>query len=316
MKNVKFDLPIFNPLNQGPLRISQHALPVELELTAGEHLFTSDSVEIGTFFHNKVFAHISIPYSYDPDMQYVTISGPEDSGYRQIAIHTNLDQNPKINNSHILNSSGAVFVAPNLWKDYTDNTPVVMQVIQIAIRHAIDALIKHLLDAGLQGVIQTGCAPIVTPHNYQDYKAMFTPNKTDVEQPTLDDILEVQTVINSTYFGTITWTLDYKFANITGSTHDPKPATSWIQLWADKCHGGHDTTCCSSFNYSDGKTPFGCNTSDFVGGHVIPGIKAAPVATGGTAYIFPICKAHNGNDNVYMSSRYNPEGVILHNYNK
>ncbi len=318
MTNIKFDLPIFNPLNQGPVRIKQNVLPVEMELSAGEHFFTSAPIEIGTFFHYKVLAHISIPYSYDPDMHYVTIPGTEDASDKQIAVHTSLDQHTKITASHTLNSSGVVFGASNVWKDFIDNAPVVRQAHQTAIRQAIDTLVNRLLDAGLQGVIQTGRVPVVTPHNYKDYKAMFLPKKTDVEQPSLDDLLEVQTAIQSIYYGTITWTLNYCFANIIGSTHDPKPSGygSWIVLWADKCNDGYNPTLCSSFNYSDGSTPFDCNTSDFIGGHVIPGKTAGTVAAGGTAYIFPICKAHNNNDNIYMSMRYNPTGVVLKNYNQ
>jgi hypothetical protein len=320
MNKVTFDLPLFNPLNQGPLRLGQHAVPVELELTAGEHLFTSAPMEIGTFFHFKVFGQLTIPYSYDPDMQYVTICGPEDTSDKQLAIHTSLERHPELTSIHRVNSTGATTVARNMWMNFIDTTPVVKQVNQTAIRQAIDALLKQLLDAGVQGVIQTGPAPVVTPHNYQDYKAMFAPKKANMEQPSLDDLLEIQGIVDSTYYGNITWTLDYAFANIIGSSYDPKPSgyTAWLRLWADKCNGGYNTTTCSSYNYQNGTNTFTCNTagSDFVGGHVIPGQTAHTVATGGTAYIFPICKRHNGNDNIYMSSRYNPEGVVLHNYNQ
>ncbi len=318
MKTVTFKLPIFNPFHQGPMRIGQHTTTIEMELTAGEHLFVSTPIEVGSFFHYTIFGHISIPYSYDPDTQYVTISGPEDISNKQLTIHTSLDQHPEITNSGSLNSTGNTLVTRNMWTDYIENTPAVKQLNQTVIRQAIDALVKELLDAGVQGVIQTGPAPIVNPHNYLDYKAMFAPNKAEVEQPSLNDIIEVQQSVQSTYYGTITWNLNYAFANIIGSTNDPKPSgySSWIELWAITCNGGHDTTRCSSYNYSDGAPPFNCNTSDFVGGHVIPGTVAKKVAKGGTAYIFPICKRHNGNDNIYMSSRYNPVGVVLHNYNQ
>lgn len=318
MTKITFDLPLFNTLNQGPLRLAQQSVPVELELTAGEHLFTSAPMEIGTFFHFEVFGHISIPYSYDPDMRYVTICGPEDTSDKQLAIHTSLEQHPKLTSSHSVHSTGATAVASNMWTDFINNSPVVKQANQTAIWQAIDTLVKQLLDAGVQGVIQTGPAPVVDPHNYQDYKAMFAPEKANVEQPTLDDILEIQGTVDSSYYGTITWALNCAFANIIGSTHDPKPPgySSWIQLWSDKCHGGYNTTHCSSYNYDDGKNTFTCNTTGFVGGHVIPGQTAKAVAKGGTAYIFPICPRHNGNDNIYMSSRYNPTGVVLHNYNQ
>jgi len=316
MNKVAFELPLFNSINQGPMRHEQHAVPVELELTAGEHLFTSTPMPIGTFFDFKIYGYISIPYSYDPKMNYVTICGPESTSNEQLAIHTSLEEHTNFSSLHSNNSSGAT--ATNMWTDFIDKTPEVKQVYQTAIRQTIDALVSKLLDAGVQGVIQTGPAPIVNPDNFQDYKAMFAPEKMDIEQPSLDDFLEIQKIVQSTYYGTITWTLNYSFANIIGSTHDPKPTgySSWIKLWNDKCHGGSYPTHCSSYNYEDGTNTFTCNTTDFVGGHVIPGQTAGGVTTGGTAYIFPICKRHNGNDNIYMSSRYNPKGVVLHNYNQ
>ncbi len=318
METIKFNLPIFNHLNLAPLKISEHTVPVEFELTAGKHVFNSEPIEIGTFFHYKVFGNISIPYNYDTDMKYITIAGSDDCGDKQIIIHTSLEKHPKMNNSHQLNNHSSKQVVPNVWKNFIDTSPVFKQAIKTSIRHAIDTIVQRLLEAGLQGVIQTNPAPIITPNNYQDYKAMFMPKKIDVSQPTLNDLLEVQTIVFSTYYGTITWNLNYSFANIIGSTYDPKPVgyASWIGLWADKCNGGNNTDHCSSFNYSDGKTPFGCNTTDFVGGHVIPGMVAGSVAKGGTAYIFPICKAHNNNNSIYMSMRYNPTGIVLHNYNQ
>jgi len=318
MNTITFDLPLFNSINEGPMKQEQYAVPVELELSAGEHLFTSTPMIIGTFFDFKIYGHISIPYSYDPEMHYITICGPESTSKEQLAIHTSLEQHTKLSSQHVNNSANATSVVPNMWTDFIDNTSVVKQAYQTAIRQAIDALVNELLDAGVQGVIQTGPAPFVTPDNYQDYKSMFLPEKIDVEQPSLDDLQEVQNSVKSTYHGTITWTLNYAFANIIGSTHDPKPSgySSWIKLWNAKCHSGFYPTHCSSYNYEDGHTPFSCNTTDFVGGHVIPGQTAGKVTTGGTAYIFPICKRHNGNDNIYMSSRYNPKGVVLHNYNQ
>lgn len=317
MKKINLNLPISNLYTQGPLKISQQSVPVVLELTKGEHVFTGEAIEIGTYFHYKVFAHISIPYSYDPDTQYVTIAGPDDISSKQLSIHTSLDQNESMKDVRSLNSAGTADSAPNFWTDFMNKNPDVSQVNKMVNRQAIDTLVQQLLDAGVQGVIQTGAAPIVSPDNYQDFKAMFMPEKADVDIPQLSDILEVQTVVFSTYWGTITWTLNYAFANVIGSTNDPKPYgySSWIGLWADKCNGGYYPSICTSYNYSNGKTPFACG-SDFVGGHVIPGKTASKVATGGTVYIFPICKAHNNNDNIYMSMRYNPTGVVLKNYNQ
>ncbi|STQ90666.1 hypothetical protein [Iodobacter fluviatilis] len=318
MKKITFNLPLSTPLNLGNLRLEQHAVPVELELAAGDHIFTSTPFEIGSYYHFKVFAQITIPYSYDSKLHYITICGPEDISDKQVVLHTCLDQHPNLINSHTLNSNGIASGINNMWMNFINNTPILKQFNQSIVQQIIDTLAKKLLQVGIHGVIQTGAAPFITPSNYQDYKAMFASRKTEVVQPSLEDLFEIQEIVNSSYYGTITWTENYSFANIIGSTHDPKPSPydAWIRLWADKCNGGFNTDKCSSYQYSNGINNFNCNPSDFVGGHVIVGKVAASVATGGTAYIFPICKAHNGKDNIYMSSRYNPKGVVLHNYNQ
>ncbi|MES2381410.1 MAG: hypothetical protein V4538_10250 [Bacteroidota bacterium] len=316
MATIQFDLPVLNPFNHGPLSIGHYTVPVSLELTAGENSFTSAPIEIGNFFHYKVFAHLSIPYSYDPATQYITIPGPDDFSNKQIAIHTSLNGHPDIFSHYILNSSAAPSAPSNVWNDYTDNTPIVTQVIQTAIRQTIHTLVEQLLEAGIQGVIQTGRAPVVTPDNYQDFKAMFKPEKADVTEPSLDDIIEVQSTVGSTYGGTITWAIDYAFANVIGSTYDPRPNgyNSWIQLWCITCNNEYYPTSCTSLDYSNGVPPFDCNITDFVGGHVIPGTTAEKPVVGSTVYIYPICKRHNGKDAIYMSIRSYQVGVVLNNY--
>jgi hypothetical protein len=317
MTNITFKLPIFGSLSLGALSLNEQYVSVDMELTQGEHTYKSEPIEVGQLYHYKVFAHLSIPYSYDPETQFVTIAGKDDNSERQLSIHTSLEQNPSATDTRFLNTQGAVSGAPNLLTSFIESNPEVNQTIQKSVKYAIDALVQQLLDTGVQGVIQTGQAPVVTPENYLDYKAMFAPNKPDVSQPTLSDILEVQSIVFSTYGGTVTWVLNKSFANVIGSTHDPKPYgySSWIALWADKCNGGYYPTLCTSYNYSDGHSGFSCS-SDFVGGHVIPGTTASYMPDGSTVYIFPICKPHNNNNNIYMSRRENPKGVVLNNYNQ
>jgi hypothetical protein len=311
-----FDLTACNPLSHGPLQLVHTAIPVHIALKAGENHFLSTPTEIGTFHTFKVFGQLSIPYRYDPEDNIITICGPDDNSDKQMALITSLDQHPAMVSSHVCAPSTPPSTT-NMWADFVHNTPALQAAKQAAIRHIMDDFVAKLLENGITGVIQTGPAPVVTPQNYADYKAMFAPKKPDVEHPTLDDIADVQTIVCSTYYGTTTWNLNTAFANVIGSTHDPKPSgySSWINLWATTCNNGYYTTHCSSYNYEDGHTPFSCNTDDFVGGHVILGKTAKSVATGGTVYIFPICKRHNGNDNIYMSMRYNPKGVVLTNYN-
>lgn len=317
MKNINILLPFFNNFKIGILEIEQNIVQIKLELKDGKQKFISKPIKIGTFANYKVFAFITIPYIYDKEFQYITLPGEDNHTRNQITIHTNLENNHKISNFHTFNDYDNLDYEQNLWKDFTENTPEFKNEIKNILHKTIAIFVQKLLEQGINGVIQTGQAPIINRENFQDFKNMLKPEIKEIVEPSLDDIFELQSIIASTYYGTITWNLNYSFANIIGSTNDPKPSgfSSWILLLAYKCNNGHYPSNCSSYNYANGHTPFGCNTSDFVGGHVIPGQVASVVAKGGTAYIFPICKAHNGNDNIYMSMRYNPIGVVLHNYN-
>lgn len=113
----------------------------------------------------------------------------------------------------------------------------------------------------------------------------------------------------STWGGTVYMHHGENFANVIGSTEDPHIAgKSWIRLWADQFE--HYPMICTSHNYGG----FVCGHT-FVGGQVISGTVAHTVATGSNSvYIYPICHAHNNNDNVYMAALQYLDGVWLNNF--
>jgi len=95
------------------------------------------------------------------------------------------------------------------------------------------------------------------------------------------------------------------FANVEGSTHDPKNGVvSWIQLLRDCLSKEYDvTSCCAEQNKiyigdsqdeSDDKTRgFSCNDT-IVGGHVIlQATNSSTVDEGGNVHLLPICHKHN-----------------------
>lgn len=124
-KKVVFDLSIFNSINHGPLRQGKYDANIELELTSGKHLFTSVPVVIGSFFHFKVYAHISIPYSYDLSTGFITICGPDATGDEQLAIHTCLEQHNKMTNQYNSKRSDTTEASPNMWTDFIESNPKV-----------------------------------------------------------------------------------------------------------------------------------------------------------------------------------------------
>lgn len=97
--------------------------------------------------------------------------------------------------------------------------------------------------------------------------------------------------LTSVYADTFTYTIYDTFANIIGSTYDPKHGvSSWIQLLRDK---GIDCSRCITDGYFyDSRDSFGntvfrecnCNTT-IIGGHVIRGTLAQGVAQGSYIYV-------------------------------
>jgi hypothetical protein len=115
-------------------------------------------------------------------------------------------------------------------------------------------------------------------------------------------------IIESVWGGTVEFDVDENFANVIGSTDDPKIKNeSWIGLWRSKFG---EVSECTSLN----TRKFECNDI-LVGGHIIGGTEAEEVAHGSNkVYIMPICSRHNGNDKVYMSAKTNQEGIWLKDY--
>ncbi|SIT17949.1 hypothetical protein [Belliella pelovolcani] len=316
MKTLQFDLKIIEPLSIKDFSIYNVTFPLKINLNAGRHYYKSKSVEIGKFHGNKIFAFISIPAYFDPISNLITIAGIDDQSKDQISIHTYFENQSVLSKTIRINNSVEDYNPSNLWSDFLNNFPIVNNQFIETLKHNLNILIKEFLNSGVHGVIQTGKPPIVTHENYHDYKSMFINKTDDKKSPDLHDIIELQNVIKSSYKGIITFSSMAPFANVIGSTNDPKPwNTSWIKLWSEKCNNGESPSFCTSYQYSNGAKTFNCG-NDFVGGHVIKGTEAIKINTGGTVYIFPICKAHNNNDKIYMSIIKYSTGVVLDNYNK
>lgn len=112
----------------------------------------------------------------------------------------------------------------------------------------------------------------------------------------------------------MTFSLKQAFANVIGSTNDPKPKpyTSWYGAW--KHQFGFQLDKCSSYKFDE----FECTEGDNLdGGHVALDKDAQQWPVGSDAvYIIPICRAHNNNNKVYMEPVSNREALWLKNYLK
>lgn len=131
-----------------------------------------------------------------------------------------------------------------------------------------------------------------------------------------DDCIVVpleSTLVGNAYFET-----GQEFANVKGSTGDPKPedSKSWIGLWEtmynntlgtipprDCYTDGQKYEYRNGIEYRDDLHMYPIRRKNVIGGHVVKGKVSEKADEGDTVFIIPICYAHNNNDNYYMKTR-------------
>lgn len=117
--------------------------------------------------------------------------------------------------------------------------------------------------------------------------------------------------LESVWGGTVQFPMGTNFANVIGSTYDPRVPgySSWINLWITQFG---DPNGCTSRGFPENLTCDG----PMVGGHCILGTIAQSVPSGSNdVFIVPICARHNRKDDIYMQIKYNGGNAIrLHNY--
>jgi hypothetical protein len=120
-----------------------------------------------------------------------------------------------------------------------------------------------------------------------------------------DDVVHT---IESVLAGTAKFATGQAFANVIGSSGDPKiDGQTWVGLWAAEF--GVYPGICTSYDFNG----FDCSNY-IVGGHIIPGKQAERMPPGSTVYIMPICQKHNRNDSVYMAALQFQNAVWLEYY--
>jgi hypothetical protein len=320
-KSLTLELPLAPAYGDEMATLAQQTVTVNLDLSGGPRTFQGEAKTIGAYGGAEVKAQLSFGYEYDPQENKLTIRGNDDRTDEQLRITTflssaldrGLGQPPSLVFHTMPNDIGQNEPRLNVWADHVARRPAFLGALAEVARSANDTLVKAAMDAGVDQVLELGTPPLVTLENLNDFKRMFgEPVARGAAADPISEVIRMQFRVNSTYVGTVTWSLNATFANVIGSTDDPKvDGLSWITLWADKCNGGSGTDTCSSHNYYSVNSDWKCQTSDFVGGHVITGTTAKSMSKGSTVYIFPICKRHNGSDPNYMKSLYNPKGVQL-----
>lgn len=315
MLSVKFSVGSPLAYSVRSLKLPGLVHQVQADFQDGDHTFTSSKFKLGTIHSlggRSLIGQLSFHYSYDSKNQVITISGTDFPSADGMTLITMPEGSEHACFEH---AAPAGFDADEVYQNSTWNyhsqlMPGAAQVINSIARAASDALINALkLINGLTVQVRTPVPQL--PMN--DYLSLCVVYRNGEFLEVYDHNRDYETVdevkpIDSVWGGTVTMSSGENFANVIGSSPDPKiGGLTWIKLWSNQFG---TPTVCTSLNYKG----FPCG-STLVGGHVITGQTAKVVAKGSNSvYIYPICKTHNNNDKVYMAALTNLNGVWLKNY--
>jgi hypothetical protein len=295
------------------VQMAATTVTIEIPLVPGEGLIQTPLQQVGTltyFANPALMACITMWGSYDPDGEVLTFCSPDlvdnDSTYLTTVP---AGSNQGCNQHTYTSDTAPCGVNPN-WNYCTPLTPGLQQELLQSIRTAQQMVIDAAIAQGFTVIVRTPPPPMSaadyagTSLIYQNgvFKEFYDPDKAYDASHTLVHALSV-------WYGEITLSATDYFANVLGSTTDPKIASlSWIALWRNQFG---TPTACSSYNYNG----FTCGTTLY-GGHVVLGTAAQNVSAGSNkVFIMPICSGHN---NVNFTGTMAPvkynKGIAIHNY--
>lgn len=294
------------------LSTQQTQVALDFALVDGEHTITSPLAKVGTVASGAspdLMASITFWYRFDAATNTLTFCSSElvseDATFLTMAPSGSgqfRKQNAYINDDQELASKVQ-------WAYATPLSAGLQPALQETVRRANDLVIATAKSRGFTVIVRTP-VPDMPAEDYKQFSAVYYQGKfLEFFGPEKTYTSEHQVVpLDSIWYGEIYLNSQDYFANVIGSTNDPKVAgKSWIQLWQGQF--GTANTCTSY-----GITGFTCS-GPLLGGHVVLGKVATNVLQGSDkVFIMPICTGHNSNDNVYMAPLKYLNGIALHNY--
>lgn len=295
--------------------INKKQYDLSFELQDGTHTVSTPLLEVGKllYFNNStLLAKLSFSYDFDAANKILTISGTEYSSEDSMCLTTVPKGTEEIwyqRTTESTTNDKKLLFNPN-WNYSTHMTPNLDVIFAEIVKAANNILIDAVKDLdGLTIQIKTP-PPVLTPEEHSKLLVVYKENQfAGLYNPNVDYGTDFTVnTIESVWGGTVRFSAGENFANVIGSTPDPKiGGNSWIGLWTNQFGV---PTICTSYNYGG----FICNTG-LVGGHIILGTLAKVVAKGSNSvYIMPICSAHNNNNAVYMAALQYRDGIWLNNY--
>lgn len=311
---VRFSLPI--AYHNAFVTLQGDERTAVFHLEEGTHVARSEFLELGVvhrFEGRRLLGQFSFEYSYEPTRRVITVCGTDFDSARSMCLTTVPEGTSEFCRQR---GTRGGFLADDLaanprWNYITHLTPGLRDVFEGIVRTVNDRLIEAL-NAVPQLIVQVRKRPpelsaeehqkFLTVYRNGLFQGLHEPGR---QYGPMDEVFTVDSVFG----GEVTLSNKEAFANVIGSTNDPKIAgLTWIQLWST--HFGFTPVACTSFQFNG----FGCG-SYLLGGHVIGGKLAKNVAKGSNSvWILPICTQHNNDDSVYMEALTNWKGIWLHNY--
>lgn len=311
---VRFSLPIVYHNAFVTLHAHEHAVVFHLE--EGTHLAQSELVDLGIAHRvegRRLLGQFSFEYTYEPEQRVITVCGTDFDSARSMCLTTVPEGTTEYCRQR---GAGGGFLVDDLtanprWNYVTPLTPGLEDVLEGVVRTVNDRLIEALQKEPQLTVQVRKHPPELSAEEHQKFLTVYRDgqfqgfHEPGREYGPRDEVFTVDSVFG----GEVTLSYGEAFANVIGSTNDPKIAgLTWIQLWANQF--GTYPIICTSYQ-SNG---FGCGSS-LVGGHVISGMQAKTVPKGSNSvWILPICVQHNNDDNVYMQGLKYLNGIWLKNY--
>lgn len=288
---------------------------IQADLEDGTHTFTSRDFKLGTVHslgRRALIGLLSFRYTYDAKNQTITVCSTDFSSADGMTLVTMPEGTDYACIEHAGPGGFTADETSGPWNYRTQLMPGAADVFGGVVRGASDALIAALKATPDLTVQLRTPFPELPMEHYLNLCVVYRRGRfleLFDQSREYEDGDEVHP-FESVYGGTATFPVGAPFANVIGSTHDPKikPYTSWVALWEAKV--GVMPTKCESFDY-DG---FKCG-NDVLGGHVVKGVLAERVPAGSDdVFIFPICSKHNKNDKVHMAALTYRTAVKLNNY--
>lgn len=285
-------------------------------LVEGTHTAESEVVDLGVvdgFGGRRLLGKFGFEYTYERERRVITVSGTDFDSAGSMCLTTFPEGTTEVCRQRC---AGGGFVADDLganphWNYVTSLTPGLFDVLKGAVRTVNDRMIQAL-EAAPELIVQVRKqAPALPADIYEKFVAVyhdgeiFSLHEPGKQYGPGDEVVSIESVFG----GEVTLNYGDNFANVIGSTHDPKiHGESWLHVWAVQFGVPN---ICTSWHFPSN---FPCGPV-LVGGHSIDGTQAHYVAKGSNSvWILPICVQHNNNDHVHMRALKYVKGIWLKNY--